>query len=402
MSGPFANLKIVEVGELASAPYAAKLFADLGAEVIKVERPDVGDRARRRGPFPKNEPHPEKGGLFLYLNTNKLGVTLDIFKPEGMELLERLVDGADVLIHNVSPLDMDHAGLGFERFHQRNPRLVMTSITPYGLTGPYRDRRAEELTIWSQGGLTYLNGAGPDTREIPPLKAFGQQAGFQGGIHGAVATAGAVMAQLRDGEGQHIDISVYEVCASQLELTYVYWPYGQRVASRLGAKPVQPLEALECKDGIIYLCCVEDHQWNAFVELMGHPAWTDEELFWGRGRRTANWDAARLFVQEWLNEQTVQDLYHKAQAKRIPFAPVSTMGDLLSSKHLNARGFFVEIAQPEAEPLRFPGPVFKMSRTPWEIRRPAPTLGQHNHEIYTGRLKLSDAEMAQLKQRGVI
>lgn len=402
MSGPFASLKVVEVGELASAPYAAKLLADLGADVVKVERPGVGDGARRRGPYPKNEPHSEKSGLFLYLNANKLGVTLDIFKPEGMGLLERLVADADVLIHNLSPPDMERTGFDFERFRKRNSRLVMTSITPYGLTGPYRDRLAEELTVWSQGGLTYLNGAGPDTREIPPLKVFGQQSGFQGGIHGAVATAGALMAQLRDGEGQHIDVSVYEVCASQLELTYVYWPYGQRVASRLGAKPVQPLEALECKDGIIYLCCVEDHQWQAFVDLMGHPAWTDEELFRGRGRRTANWDAARLFVQEWLNEQTVQDLYHKAQAKRIPFAPVSTMGDLLSSEHLNARGFFVEISHPEAGSYKYPGPLFKMSRTPWELRRPAPTLGQHNREVFAGRLKLSDAEMAQLKQKGVI
>ncbi|HEV3115339.1 MAG TPA: CoA transferase [Candidatus Binataceae bacterium] len=402
MSGPFASVKVVEVGELTSAPYAAKLLADLGADVVKVERPGVGDRARRRGPYPKNEPHPEKSGLFLYLNTNKLGVTLDIFKPEGMDLLDRIVADADVLIHNVSPSDMDRTGFKFERFCKHNPRLVMTSITPYGLTGPYRDRLAEELTLWSQGGLTYLNGAGPDSREIPPLKAFGQQAGYQGGIHGAVATVGAMMAQLRDGEGQHIDVSVYEVCASMLELTYVYWPYGKRVASRLGAKPVQPLEALECKDGIIFLCCVEDHQWKAFVELMGHPAWTDEELFRGRGRRTANWDAARLFVQEWLNDQTVQDLYHKAQAKRIPFAPVSTMGDLLSSDHLKARGFFVEISHPEAGVLNYPGPLFQMNRTPWEIRRPAPTLGQHNREVYVDRLKMSDAEMAQLKQKGVI
>ncbi len=402
MSGPFASLKVVEVGEMASAPYAGKLLADLGAEVIKIERPGQGDSARRRGPFPNNQPNPEKSGLFLYLNTNKLGVTLDIFQPQGMELLEKLAADADVLIHNVSPPDMDRAGLSFERMRKNNPRLVMTSITPYGLTGPYRDRAAAELTLWSQGGLTYLNGAGPDTREISPLKVFGQQSGYQGGIHAAVATTGALMAQLRDGEGQHIDVSVYEVCASMLELTYVYWPYGKRVASRLGSKPVQPLEALECKDGIIYLCCVEDHQWEAFVEVMGHPAWTDEPLFKGRGRRTANWDAARLFVQEWLQDQTVQDLYHKAQAKRIPFAPVSTMGDLLSSDHLKARGFFAEFSHPVAGTLKYPGALFKMSRTPWEIRRPAPTLGQHNHEVFANRLKLSEAQLAQLQEKGVI
>ena len=402
MSGPFASVKVVEVGEMASAPYAGKLLADLGADVIKVEKPGQGDSARRRGPFPNHQPNPEKSGLFLYLNTNKLGVTLDIFQPQGMALLERLTADADVLIHNVAPPDMDRAGLSFERLRKNNPRLVMTSITPYGLTGPYRDRAGAELTLWSQGGLTYLNGAGPDTREIPPLKVYGQQSGYQGGIHAAVATVGALMAQLRDGEGQHIDISVYEVCASMLELTYVYWPYGQRIASRLGSKPVQPLEALECKDGIIFLCCVEDHQWDAFVEVMGHPAWVDEPLFKGRGRRTANWDAARLFVQEWLQEQTVQDLYHKAQAKRIPFAPVSTMGDLLSSDHLKARGFFAEISHPVAGTYKYPGALFKMSRTPWEIRRPAPTLGQHNHEIFAGRLKLPESELAQLQQGGII
>ncbi len=402
MSGPFANLKVVEVGEMASAPYAGKLLADLGADVVKVERPGVGDRARRRGPFPRHEPNPEKSGLFLYLNTNKLGVTLDIFQPEGMELLERLAADADVLVHNVSPADMDRAGFTFERFRKNNPRLVMTSITPYGLTGPYRDRPAEELTMWSEGGLTYLNGAGPDSRELAPLKAFGQQAGYQGGIHGAVVTTGALIAQLRDGEGQHIDISVHEVCASMLELTYVYWPYGGRIASRLGSKPVQPLEALECKDGLIFLCCIEDHQWSAFVELMGHPAWTDEPLFKGRGKRTANWDAGRLFVQEWLQDQTVEELYHKAQARRIPFAPVSTMGDLLNSEHLKARGFFVEISHPVAGTLKYPGPLFQMSRTPWELRRPAPTLGQHNREVFVERLKLSDDQFAQLQKKGVI
>ena len=402
MSGPFANLKVIEIGDMVSAPYCAKLIADLGAEVIKVERPGSGDRARARGPFPRHEPHPEKSGLFLFLNANKLGVTLDIFRPEGMELLERSAAGADILIHNLAPSEMDRAGLSFERLRKVNPRLVMTSITPFGLSGPRRDWKAEDLTIWSAGGLCYLNGAGPDSRELPPLKAFGQQAGYSGGIHGAVATIGAVMTQLRDGEGQHVDVSVEEVCASMLELTYPFWPYAQRIASRLGAKPVQPLEAMECKDGLIYLCCVEEHQWDAFVDIMGHPAWADEPIFKNRGRRTENWDALRLFLEEWVGEQTVDDLYHKAQARRVPFAPISTMGDLLNSAHLKARGFFVEIAHPAAGTLKYPGAPFKMSRTPWEIRCPAPTLGQHNREVFVDRLKISPADFAKLQHQGVI
>src|ERR1700677_845035 len=143
MAGALSSLKIVEIGEMASAPYASKLMADMGAEVIKIERPGRGDPSRLRGPFPGGQPHPEKSGLFLYLNSNKLGVTLDIARPEGFDLLEKLVAQADVLIHNVWPPDMDRVGLNYERFLKVNPRLVMTSITPYGLTGPNRNLHAE-------------------------------------------------------------------------------------------------------------------------------------------------------------------------------------------------------------------------------------------------------------------
>jgi crotonobetainyl-CoA:carnitine CoA-transferase CaiB-like acyl-CoA transferase len=402
MAGALSSLKIVEIGEMASAPYASKLMADMGAEVIKVERPGIGDHARVRGPFPGRQPHPEKSGLFLYLNTNKLGVTLDIARPEGFEILERLVAQADVLIHNVAPLEMDRVGLNFERLSKVNRRLVMTSITPYGLTGPWRNLRAEDLTVWSAGGVCVLNGAGPDHPERPPLKTFGNQSGYQGGVHGAVATMAAVMAQLRDGEGQHVDVSCQECIASQLELTFEYWPYMKMIATRLGKKPIQPLEAMQCKDGWIYLCCVEEHQWKGFVEVMGNPEWAGEEIFSDRLKRGENWEALAIFLEEYVKEQTVLDLYRKAQEKRVPFAPVSTMGDLLSSEHLKARGFFVEIAQPVAGTHKYPGAPLKYGATPWEIRLPAPTLGQHNGEIFSQRLGLSSARLGELKRTGVI
>ncbi len=402
MAGALSSLKIVEIGEMASAPYASKLMADMGAEVIKIERPGIGDHARVRGPFPGGQPHPEKSGLFLYLNTNKLGVTLDIARPEGFNLLEKLVAQADVLIHNVTPPEMDRVGLNFERLHAVNPRLVMTSITPYGITGPWRNLRAEELTVWSAGGVCVLNGAGPDHPELPPLKTFGLQSGYQGGVHGAVATMGAVMAQVRDGEGQHVDVSCQEAIASQLELTFEYWPYMKMIATRLGKKPIQPLEAMQCKDGWIYLCCVEEHQWKGFVEVMGNPEWAGEEIFSDRLKRGENWEALVIFLEEYVKEQTVLDLYKKVQARRVPFAPVSTMGDLLNSEHLKARGFFVEIAQPVAGTHKYPGAPLKYGRTPWEIRLPAPTLGQHNDEIFGGRLGLSTARLSELKTMGVI
>jgi crotonobetainyl-CoA:carnitine CoA-transferase CaiB-like acyl-CoA transferase len=402
MPGALSSLKIVEVGEMVSAPYATKLMADLGAEVIKVERPVVGDSARMRGPFPGGTPHPEKSGLFLYLNTNKYGVTLDLARPEGMELLDRLVADADILLHNVTPPDMDRIGLNFERMRKVNPRLVMTSITPYGLTGPYRDWRAEDLTLWCAGGICVINGGGMDHPEMPPLRAFGSQSGFQGGVHGAVATLGAVMAALRDGEGQQVDVSIQESLASQLELFFEYWPYMHVIASRLGRKPIQPIEAMQCKDGWIYLCCVEEHQWRGFVEVMGNPEWANEEIFSDRLKRAENWEALKIFLEEYVSQQTVLELYKKVQEKRVPFAPVSTMGDLLNSEHLKARGFFVEIPHPEAGVQVYPGAPLKYGATPWEIRMPAPVLGQHNAEIFGARLGLGAARLAEFHRAGVI
>jgi crotonobetainyl-CoA:carnitine CoA-transferase CaiB-like acyl-CoA transferase len=402
MPGALSSLKIVEVGEMVSAPYATKLMADLGAEVIKVERPGTGDHARTRGPFPGGTPHPDKSGLYLYLNANKYGVTLDLSRPEGMDLLDKLAARADILIHNVAPLDMDRIGLTWERMSRVNPRLVMTSITPYGLTGPHRNRRAEELTIWSAGGVCVINGGGPDHPEMPPLKTFGHQAGFQGGVHGALATMGAVMAQVRDGEGQHVDVSVQESIASQLELFFEYWPYMGLIASRLGRKPIQPAESLQAKDGWIYVCCIEEHQWRGFVEAMGNPEWADEEIFADRMKRAENWEALKLFLDEYISQHTVLEIYKKVQARRVPFAPVSTMGDLLNSEHLKARGFFVEIAHPVAGTYKYPGAPLKYGSTPWEIRMPAPALGQHNREIFGARLGLDTARLAQLERIGVL
>ncbi|HKD67242.1 MAG TPA: CoA transferase [Candidatus Binataceae bacterium] len=402
MAGALARLKVVEIGELVSAPYAAKLMADMGAEVIKVERPGAGDAARTRGPFPGGKPHPGQSGLFLYLNANKYGVTLDIAQPEGFELLEELAAGADVLIHNVWPPDMDRVGLNFDRLARRNPRLVMTSITPFGTTGPHRSWRSEDLTTWSSGGVCVLNGAGPGHPELPPLKAFGSHAGFQAGVHGAVATMGAVFARLRSGKGQHVEVSAQESLVSQNEMVFEYWPYMDVIATRLGRKPLQPLETMQCKDGWIYICCVEEHQWRSFVALMGNPEWADEEIFADRLKRGENWEALEIFLREWVGEQTVLDLYRKAQARRVPFAPVSTMGDLLNSEHLKARGFFVELKHPVAGQHRYPGAPVQYGATPWQIRMPAPALGQHNGEIFGQRLGLARERLDQLNARGVI
>ena len=398
---PLAGIRVLEYGHLVSAAYATKLLADLGAEVVKVEPPS-GDDSRRRGPFPAGVPHPDHSGLFVYLNTNKQSVTLDLGESRGREIFGRLAAGVDLLVHNAPPPVMDRCRLHYEELSAGNPGLVMVSISPFGLEGPHRGYEATDLTLWNSGGLAYLNGGGSEAEDLPPLKAYGFQAGYQGALNGAIAGLGALFARLRTGTGQHVVVSIQQSIAAILELTFEYWPYMGLVASRLGRKPIQPLDFLECRDGWVFVCCVEEHQWRSFVDLMGNPEWAEMELFADRLSRGANWDALKLFLQEWAQEQSVMEIYHAAQRRRIPFAPVSTMSDLLSSAHLKTRGFFALLDQPGMGEVTVPGAPYRFSRPGWSIRRPAPALGQHNEEILGGRLGLSSAEIAALGESHVL
>ena len=190
MPGALDGLRVLEVGDLVSAAYATKLLADLGADVVKVEA-RRGDLARGRGPFPRNTPHPDASGLFLYLNANKRGITLDLTHPRGQAALEALAGRTDLLVHNVHPTLMAAHGLDYERLAAANPRLVMTSIAPFGLSGPHASYRGPDVVTWSAGGVSTLNGL-PGEPDLPPLKAFGDQSGFQAALNAAVGSLGAL------------------------------------------------------------------------------------------------------------------------------------------------------------------------------------------------------------------
>jgi len=395
-----AGIRVVEYGDLVAAPFATKQLADLGAEVIKIEPPGRGDTSRGRGPY-AGPVDPERSGLFLYLNTNKLGIAVDLERAEGQEILRRLTRDADLLVHDAAPSRIGALGLDDGALRAANPRLVVTSITPFGLTGQNRDLRMHDLNVWAAGGIAALNGGGPGSEDMPPLKGFGQQAGYQAGLNAAVGSLGALYAALGSGEGQLVEVSAQECLTSILEMAYEFYPYMGLVASRLGHKPIQPLDFLECKDGWIFICCVEEHQWHRFVELAGSPEWASMELFDNRITRAQNWDALQIFLGEYAAEQTVEELYHKAQARRIPFAPVSTMGDLLGSSHLKARGFFATVDDGSGGEVVMPGAPYRHAATPWRIRKRAPRLGEDTERVLA-TLGYEPAEIARLRAAGVI
>ncbi len=396
------GITVVECGITGAASYAAKLIADLGADVIKVEAPGEGDPARALGPYPKDKPNPEASGTYLYLNTNKRGVTLDISQTKGRDLFDKLLATADVLIHDFAPKQATALGLTYERIHPLNANLIMTSIFPFGAEGPHADYEATDLTLLSAGGWTWLNGW-PGHPEMPPLKPYGYQAAYQAGVNGALSTMGALYGRQRGMvAGQHIEISVQACIASILESSLPTWSYMDITAVRWGQRPIHPIDMFECKDGEwIFVLCIEEHQWQRLVELMDTPEWATWEVAANRFVRASNWDALRPFMAEWVATWNAADLYRAAQEKRIPFAPVSTMGSLLDSEHLKARGYFLEVAHPEAGTYRYPGAPYRLGGTPWEIRSPAPTLGQHTAEVLS-TIGVSESDLASLKSEGVV
>ncbi|MGE0820669.1 MAG: CaiB/BaiF CoA transferase family protein [Candidatus Binatia bacterium] len=381
------GVKVLELGHMVSAAYATKLMADLGAEVVKVEEPE-GDRARQRGPFPGGKVDLEKSGLFLYLNTNKRGLTLNF--QQDRETLARLVANADILVHNYPSVQMAALGLDYHAFQELNPRLVMCSITPFGLTGPHKDYKACELTVAHGGGWAHISPGSSDRPDLPPLKAAGHQADFQAGVGAATAALAAYYRALRTGAGEHIDFSGQAYIASFTDVSAPNYTYQGQIASRLGKRVLYPWGIWPCQDGLMYLVIAEEDQWQRLVDLMGKPEWATWEIFQGAAKRSENQDVLNMYLTEWFQGWKVEDLFRAGQEQRICFAPVFTMAQMATQEQLHAHHFFVDVTHPRAGKLTQLGAPYVLHEPWWKIRRPAPLLGEHNEEVRTSLAHVSN------------
>jgi crotonobetainyl-CoA:carnitine CoA-transferase CaiB-like acyl-CoA transferase len=380
--GILSGLRVVECGSGISAALGAKLMADLGADVIKVEDP-AGDMLRNRGPFaPGEKPDPEKSGLFLYLNANKRGVTLDLTTPNSKAAFDQLLSNADILIHNFHRSDRSVRGLDCDSISKKFPSLIVVGISPFGDTGPYRDWKGYSLNIENAGGMAFLAPGASEYPDRPPLRAFGDQADYQGGLHACLVALAMYLRRLGGGAPSSIDISEQECIAAMLEMNLMHFTYAGRETSRLGKRVIGPWLLSECRDGHAFVACAEEPQWQRMVELMGDPEWTREELFKDRIARGANSDALNLFMREWMSSWNKEELFHAGQAKRIPFAKVNTMKDICADAQLNYRQYFVEMDYPGRGKVRVPGAPSHYGVDHSLVRKPAPRLGQHNDEIF--------------------
>lgn len=411
-----SDLKVVEYATSVSAPFCAKLMADLGAEVIKIEEPPLGDPARQAGPFPGDEPHPERSGLFLYLNANKRGITLDVATVVGAKILRELIGTADVLIENLPPSAIERLGLDYESLAKLNPGLILTSVTPFGRVGPYSGYKGNDLICCNMSGLAYhtpLGGVDDPTTE-PPLKPGGRQSDFIAGSTAATATMFAVIQRRATGLGQHVDVSQQESIASFLRHQVAYYTYDpegaypMRYGDRQRGK-IRGLGYMPCLDGYVINGSREAHQWRAVLEMAASDEWEADEAL--RDALTGEFNllvfaeklgTIRPIILEWMAKRTKQEIADLAQARRIPIAPCNSAEDMFTSPHLMERRSLVEIEHPETGRLTYPGAPYRLSETPWRIDNPAPLLGEHNEEILCGRLGYSRQDLAGLRESGTI
>ena len=395
------GIKVVELCNLAAGPYCTKLMADLGAEVIKIEKPGVGDEARRRGPFLNDIPHPERSALFLYLNTNKLGLTLNIETKQGRELFKDLVAESDVLVEDNPPGMLAGLGLGYDVLSELNPRLVMTSITPFGQTGPYRDYKAYPLNSFHSGAEGFITPTGDPYPDRPPLKVARYAGEYEVGIHSMVATLAAVYYQRAIGLGQQVDISKQEALIDINTYELLAYPYVGWFPNR--ATVLNPLGGImPAKDGYGHFAMYEEVQWDRLADLMGNPDWTKEELYVNPDIRRQRSEEVQGRLRDWTEKHTKHQIYHSGQKAGVPTGAYQTPEEILNSEQLNSRGFFINLDHPEAGEQTYPTAPYRFSNTPWQGRRAAPLLGEHNEEIYHSRLGHSKEELMRLRGLGII
>jgi crotonobetainyl-CoA:carnitine CoA-transferase CaiB-like acyl-CoA transferase len=379
----FDGLNVLDLGQGISGPFCAKLFADLGAKVIKVEPPS-GDLSRRDGPFPGDAPDLEKSGLFLALNTNKLGVTLNLEAVSGRELLLRLARGADLLIENFPPDYLPGQGLDYAAFRAVNPRLVVTSITPFGQTGPWANWQATNLILSNLAGHAREHpGPVDDLAAQPPLQLAARQAEFVAGLAGATASVLALNRRRLTGEGSHVDVSGMEALALLPQTTLAEFSLGRPPKGRhkdvAGRQSL--LALLPCRDGYVGISPRQQDQWERCVEMMGSPEWTRDPKFATRESRLDHWDDLEPRLAAWTGGQKKEDVYRLAQGHHIPSFPLNTAADLFESAQFRAREFLVEVDHPDAGPLRYPGWPVQMASGDKLALAPAPRLGQHNAAV---------------------
>ena len=386
------DIRVLDLSQGVPGPFCAKLLAGLGAEVIKVEPPGTGDLSRSAGPF-LGDAQPRNSALFLYLNTSKKGITLDLEQPGGQQIMQRLVQSCDVLIESHPPGVLDRLNLGYSALEGINPGLVHTSVTPFGQWGPYSDYQGSDLVAQAVGGLMCTIGL-PD-RE--PVKIGGEIALYTTGMSAFSATMIALYVRDASGVGQHVDVSAMETIAVAQIHSSIHYQFGRTPVRRES-------NLVQAQDGWVspgLETGAPDGAWPKVCELMGVPELKDDPRFSTSEERRVNQEELREVVGRWAITKPKEEIYHTLQGLRTISGYVATVEELVNSEQLKSRDFFQEMECPPQTVAAYPGHPFRIDEDPTS-HSPAPRLGEHNQEIYCGRLGLDQSELDEMAAQGVV
>lgn len=400
-----SGMNVIDLTDYISGPVCTKRLADYGADVIKVERPGTGDGARNMGPFYHDDPHLEKSGLFLYLNTNKRGITLDLTTRQGKEIFLELVKGADVVVESFTPGVMERLGLSYDDLEKVNPRLVMTSITPFGQIGPYREYEMTELMAFGMGGPMYHKGAA----DREPVKYGATPSLYHAGAVAAMATTVAYYGMSRHGTGDYIDVSIMDTQIGTMDgraSALIQYQYTGRINARgnpgAGPGPMGMGSGMfPCADGYVHF--YGGLRLERQAKMMGDPPELSDPKFYDpeKQRDPLVKEEYEAYFLPWLMNRTKQEIFELGQAAANVCAPMKTIDEVLVDPQVKFREFFVEVDHPVTGKVDYPGRPFIMGETPWELRRPAPLLGQHNAEVYS-ELGYSKEDLVVLRESRTI
>jgi crotonobetainyl-CoA:carnitine CoA-transferase CaiB-like acyl-CoA transferase len=390
--------KVLDVSTFLAGPFCATQLGEFGADVIKLELPNVGDATRRFGTMT------ECGDSLPWLSEsrNKRCITLDLRKPEGAALLQRLVAQSDVMVENFQPGTLENWGLGYDVLSAVNPRLIMVRISGYGQTGPYKDRPGFGRIGNAFGGLSFLAGY-PDRAPVTPGSATIPD--YMAGLYGALGTLLALQAREKTGRGQVVDIGLYEPIFRILDELAPAFAYKGTVRQRMGPGTVNvvPHSHYPTKDGRwIAIACTNDKIFARLAEAMGRPELADGASWGTLGARERDRAKVDEMVGAWTATMDRADLMHRCESSQVPCGPVYAIDEIFDDPHYQARGNILRVQDKRIGELAVPNLVPRLSETPGKINWLGMELGAHNKEIYQGRLGLTDDEIEGLRTKGVI
>jgi crotonobetainyl-CoA:carnitine CoA-transferase CaiB-like acyl-CoA transferase len=392
---PLDDLFVVDLSRILSGPVCTMLLADMGAEVIKVEPPPLGDDSRQWGP-------PFIGGIstyFLSINRNKKSLGLNLKTADGQRILWKLIERADVLIENFRPGVLDKLGFGYEAVHKVNPRTVYCSVSGFGQSGPYRDRPGYDVIAQGESGMMDLTGY-PDG---PPAKLGASLADIVAGLYACNGICLALLARYRTGKGQHVDVGLLDGMVSTLTYHALIYLTTGRSPKRAGTRhpSIVPYESFEAKDGFVNIAVTNQKQWENFCQVCGFPEIAQDPRFAEMKARLANYGELRPMIERVISKMTRAEVFSAMSEVGIPAGPINSVAEIMEDPHIHAREMVQQLIHPDYGPLKVLGIPIKLSDTPGVVENAPPKFGEHNREVLAAA-GYDAAEIARLIKNGTI